>query len=196
MSLPPQIIDNTNYTGVPVSGGILKLTWAASGIYYGYATIADVAYEFPNSDSLSLLTSSAVAQEIAAAAQELQNHLARIYQMPYAGTDGGILHTLRQVNAKLTTANLIERFFQGSEPNLSPAGAERRAWAELILTDIANGVIQWSSPFADAVAMGEKPLYPLSSGASILPDPNTFDPNDAVPFFTMGRNRFRSGNVM
>src|SRR5260370_39556953 len=106
MPRPPQITDNTNYTGGPVSGGILKLTWAASGIFYGYAAIADVAYEFPNSDSLSLLTSSAVAQEIATSAQELQNHLARIYQMPYVGTDGGIIDTLRQITAKLATANL------------------------------------------------------------------------------------------
>lgn len=185
MPLPPTIIDNT-----------VTLTFGAAHTYYGYCTFADVNYEFPDEASFTLLTPSAVAQEITYAAQELQDQLILVYQMPYVGTDGGIQLTLRNLNAKLATANLIERYFQGSEPNLSPAGAQRRAWAEAILLDIIHGVIQWATPFGDAVAQSEKVIYPLSAGATVQPDPNNPDPLMSNPVFSMGRTQIRREGVI
>lgn len=185
MALPPSITDNT-----------VTLTFGAAHTYYGYCTIADVGYEFPDQALFTSLTNSAIAQEITYAAGEIQDQLARVYQMPYVGTDGGVLLTLRNVNAKLAAANLIQRYFSTGEPNLSPAGAERRGYAEAILTDVIDGRIQWASPFADAVAMGEKPEYPLSAGATVLPDPNSQDPWAANPVFTMGAMRYRRGSIV
>lgn len=184
--LPPTIADAS-----------VSLTWGGAGVYYGYCTIADVGYEFPDKVNFASLTNSIIAQEITNSAQEMQNALARMYQMPYAGTDGGILLTLRQVNAKLATANILDRFYQGSEPTDSSAAAERRSWAELILTDVLNGQIQWQTPFGDAVPLAEKPVYPSSAGATIYPDPATVgDPLEASPIFVMGRTRYRQGGVL
>ncbi|HLZ20723.1 MAG TPA: hypothetical protein VKQ30_01185 [Ktedonobacterales bacterium] len=196
--LPPTITDAT-----------VTLTFGAAGQYYGYCTIRDVDYEFANianykdlwpqpgaGSSVMANGNSIVAQEITNAGVEMQQMLARIYQMPYTGADGGILHTLRQINAKLATANLIDRYMQANEPDLSPAAAERRSWAELMLTDIVDGVIQWATPFGDAVPLAEKPIYPLAAGATVLPDPTSSDPFAATAVFTMGRTRVRRGGVM
>src|SRR5574337_1317307 len=116
MALPPSISDNS-----------VTLTFGAAHVYYGYATIADVSYEFPNTEAFSTLSNSVIAQEISYAAQEMQDQLNYVYLMPYTGSDSGILLTLRDVNAKLATANIIDRYFQGSVPNQSSAAPERRA---------------------------------------------------------------------
>jgi hypothetical protein len=187
--------------GLPptISDGTVTLTFGAAGQYYGYCTIADVGFEFPDKSSFTTLQGNAgnsvIAQEITYAAQELQEQLALKYQMPYVGADAGILLRMRELNAKLATSNIIDRYFQADEPNLSPAAAERRSYAELVLTDILDGNIQWASPFGDAVAMAEKPLYPLSAGASIQPDPLFGDQFAQVPIFVMGRTRFRPGSI-
>lgn len=152
MALPPIITDGT-----------VTLTWGTSGRYYGYCTLADVLYEFPNSATQAKnLTPQALGMEISASAQEMQNQLALVYQMPYVGTDGGILQTLRQINVKLATANLIDRIYAGAANKTSPSAAELRAWAELIIKDILDGVVRWSAPFGDAVAMAETPVYPTA----------------------------------
>lgn len=195
MPLPPQITDTTNYS----NGGEIQLTWAPAGTYYGYCTVADVQYEFPNATLFSKLTMSAIAQEISYAAEEIQEQLALIYQMPYTGTDGGILLRLRQLNAKLATANLLDRYVQDSDEEGSSSAAAVRSWAELVLKDILDGVIQWAPPFGDAVPMSERPTYPLSSGATVAPNPNPTaaqqlnDPLSANPIFTLGRSRWRGG---
>src|SRR5258707_3244543 len=123
--LPPTIAD-----------GSVTLTFGAAGQYYGYCTIADVGFEFPDKTSFTTLSNSVIGQEIAYAAQELQEQLALKYQMPYVGADAGIQLRLRELNAKLATSNIIDRYFQADEPNLSPAAAERWSYAELVLTDI------------------------------------------------------------
>ena len=88
--LPPTITDAT-----------VTLTFGASGQYYGYCTIADVSFEFPDKALFSELSgstgNSVIAQEITYAAQELQEQLALVYQMPYAGTDGGAKKSLAEV---------------------------------------------------------------------------------------------------
>lgn len=183
--LPPTIADAS-----------VTLSFGAAGVYYGYCTITDVQFEFPDRSSFTTLTNSIVGQEITYAAQEVQEQLALVYQMPYAGTDGGILLRLRDLNAKLATANLIARYFQGSEPNLSPAGDARRQWAEMVLKDILDGVIQWSGQFGDALAQSEKVLYPLSAGATVMPSPDSVDPFAATPVFTMGRTHYRRGGIL
>jgi hypothetical protein len=184
MPLPPTITDAS-----------VTLTFGAAGQYYGYCTIADVSYEFPDKSSYTTLTNSVIAQAITQAAQEIQDQLARIYQMPYTGTDAGIQNTLRDINAKLATSKLIERYFQGSEPDLSPAAAERASWAALIVTDLKNGVIQWGAPFGDAVPMAEKPIYPMASAATIYPGPNAADPDARAPIFAIGRTRYRTDTM-
>ena len=172
--LPPTITDPT-----------VTLTWAAAGQYYGYCTIADVEYEFANIEAFTTLTASVIAQEISNAAQEMQDLLDHVYQMPYIGTSANILLTLRDVNAKLATANLIDRYFQGSVPNNSSAAAERRSWAELILHDVLTGAIHWEDPFGDAVARGQLAVYQTSTGATITPNPSMND-LAATPIFRIG----------
>ena len=168
----------------------VTLTWGAAGQYYGYCTLLDVEYEFANSEAFTTLTASVVGQEISYAAQEMQDLLDHVYEMPYAGTNDGILLTLRDVNAKLAAANIIDRYFQGSVPNSSSAAAERRSWAELILHDLLSGAIHWEYPFGDAVARGQLPVYQTSSGASVTPSPDSGD-ESATPVFSMGRSRYR-----
>jgi hypothetical protein len=186
MALPPTITDNT-----------VTLTFGAAGQYYGYCTLADVNFEMPTKGSFTTLSNSIIAQEITYAAQELQEQLALKYQMPYVGTDGGILLRLRELNAKLAVANIMDRYFHGSVPNQSEAAAAFRAWVELMLTDVLKGNIQWSGAgFGDAVAMSEKPVYPLSAGATVLPDPNSGDDITSTPLFTMARFRYKRGTII
>lgn len=185
MPLPPTIAD-----------GSVTLTFGAAGQYYGYCTLADVSFEFPDKSSYTTLTNSTIGQEITYAAGEIQDLLATRYLMPYTGADGGVQLTLRNLNAKLATANIIDRYFQASKPNLSPAAAERRSWVELVLKDILDGVIQWSGTgFGDATTQPEKPSYPLAKGATIMPDPVLGDEFAQTPIFTMGRSRYRRGSV-
>lgn len=178
--LPPTILDAT-----------VTLTWGAAGQYYGYCTIADVEYEFANPEAFTTLTASVIGQEISNAAQEMQDLLDHVYEMPYAGTSPNILLTLRDVNAKLATANIIDRYFQGSVPNNSSAAAERRSWAELILHDVLSGAIHWEYPFGDATPRGQMAVYQTSTGATVTPNPsmNNFG---AKPIFRIGgRDHYR-----
>ena len=186
-------------SGLPptITDGSVTLTFGSSGQYYGYCTLADVNFEFPDKSSFTTLTNSVIGQEITYAAQELQEQLTLKYAMPYTGSDGGILLRLREMNAKLCAANIIDRYFQADEPNVSPASAERRSWVELVLTDILNGNIIWTGTgFGDAVAVAETPVYPLAVGATNLPNPLTGDENAAAPMFTLGRFSYRRGNIM
>lgn len=186
MALPPTITDGT-----------VTLTFGASGQYYGYCTLADVNFEMPQKANMTTLTNSIIAQEITYAAQELQEQLALKYAMPYTGSDGGILLRLRELNAKLAVANITERYFQASVPNASTWSAERRAWVELMLTDILKGNIQWAGTgFGDATPMSEKPVYPLTAGATVLPDPNAGDDITATPLFTLARFRYKRGTII
>ncbi len=184
--LPPTITDAT-----------VILTFGAGGVYYGYCEIVDVLFEFPNKAAYVTLTNSVVAQEITYAAQELQQRIDTVYVMPYLGSDAGITLTLREINAKLATANLIDRYFQGAEPDMSPAAAERRSYAELRILDIVNGIDRWGPEVgSDAQPRGMLPQYQISAGATILPDPNSMDPRDAKPVFSMGLSRFRQNDIM
>lgn len=191
MPLPPSIADNT--VSLPQLAG-----WPPANTYYGYCSIAQVKQEWPSGflAEMTTLDATSIAQGITYTANEMQDALARYYTMPYVGTDNGVKLTLQQINALLAVAYLIERYFQGGESNVSAAGAERRAMAEAILLDIQSGRIMWGSPFNDAVVQSEKPIYPLSAGATILPDPNSTDPMQANPVFTMGRTQVRRDGIM
>ena len=180
MNLPPTITDAT-----------VTLTFGTAHQYYGYCTVADVEFEFVNKASFSTLTSSTVAQEITYAAQELQQMLVHFYQMPYAGTDAGVLLTLRQMNSWLAFANIVDRYFMGAEPDMSPAAKERRDLVESFVMDIVNGSMRWEYPFGDAVPQAMSPVYDLAAGASIFPNPNDIDPNNASPIFSIGQTSFR-----
>ena len=186
-------------SGLPptITDGTVTLTFGASGQYYGYCTLKDVDFELPDKSSFTTLTPSVEGQVITYAAQELQEQLTLKYAMPYTGSDGGILLRLRELNAKLAAANIIDRYFTADEPNISPTAAELRSWVELVLTDILDGNIIWTGTgFGDAVAVAETPVYPLALGATILPNPLTGDENAANPLFTMGRFQYRRGNII
>lgn len=181
MNLPPTITDAS-----------VTLTWGTAGVYYGYCTIADVTFEFANASAYSKLTNSTVAQEITYAAQELQEVLATTYQMPYAGSDAGILLTLRNVNAKLAAANIAERYFQATVPNASAMAVELRDWAETMVASIQSGLAQWSAPYGDAVPAGEHPVTPKSALTQGSPSSGQDDAGKE-PIFRIGRDtRFRS----
>lgn len=184
-ALPPTITD-----------GNVTMTFGTAHQYYGYCTIVDVTFEFPNAANFNTLTPSVVAQEITYAAQELQSILDAWYQMPYTGSNGPILLQLREMNAKLATANIIDRYFQGAEPDLSPAAAERRGWVESLLLDLKNGQIHWALPQGDAVARGMKVQYQVSAGAQIYPGPTASDPFAQQPFFSMTNTRFTREGIL
>ena len=180
-----------------ISDASVTLSFGPSGVYYGYCTLADVNYEFPDKDSFTTLTNSNIGQAITyTSSVELQPALERYYQMPYAGADATFLLVLREINAKLAAADLIDRYFQGAEPDLSVAATRLRQFAELLVVDIQNGKMRFGPPFGDAVPQGEEPMYPLSAGATVLPDPNSSDPFAAQPRFTMGRTKFTRDGVM
>ena len=197
--LPPTITDATvtlSFAGV--QSGVV------AGQYFGYCTLTDVKYEMTNIASFqgfadnstppgqSINGNSLIAMEITYGALELQNLLDHYYQMPYTGTNGPILTTLREMNAKLAVARIIERHFLGGEANeLSPMALERRSWVELIVVDLMNGKIRWDPPQGDATPRGMLPVYQLSQGATIQPSPYDADPLNANPIFTMGAARFR-----
>lgn len=178
-ALPPTLTDAS-----------VTLTFGTAGQYYGYCTVADVKFEFPNATNFNTLTNSIVAQEITYAAQEMQGVIDAWYQMPYTGSNGAILLQLRDMNAKLATANIIDRYFQGAEPDLSPAAAERRGWVESLLLDLKHGNIHWALPQGDAIARGMKPVYQTSQGAQVFPGPTASDPAAQYPFFGMTATRF------
>jgi len=174
MNLPPAINDAS-----------VTLTFGAPHVYYGYCTVADVTFEFANASAYSKLDSSTVAQEITYAAQELQEVLATTYQMPYAGSDAGILLTLRNVNAKLAAANIAERYFQATVPNASAMAVELRDWAETMVASIQSGLAQWTPPYGDAIPAGEHPTTPRS--ALTLGSPNAGQQDrGAAPIFRIG----------
>lgn len=180
-------------SGLPptIADGSVTLTFPPSGVYYGYCTIADTKYEFPNlTDTYTTLDNSSIAQEITYAAQEMQDLLDYAYVMPYTGSNTGILLTLRNMNAKLAAANCIDRYFTASVPNKSEKAAELRSWAELMLHDIIHGVTRWEKPFGDATSRGQLPVYQTSSGASITPSPRANDGSEK-PIFSIGRSAYR-----
>lgn len=179
-ALPPVVIDNT-----------VTLTWGAAHQYYGYCTLLDVNFEFANSEAYTTLTPNVVGQEITNAAMELQELLDYVYVMPYSGSNGGILLTLRNINAQLATANIIDRYFQGSVPNSSVHAGLIRSQAELILHSILTGEIHWDPPFGDAVAQGQLPIYQQSALAVISPGPNSSSDGSTDPVFVMGRSAYR-----
>lgn len=174
-----------------ITDASVTLTFGPTHQYYGYATIADVTYEFANYSSYTTLTNSVVAQEITYAANELQKQLEHFYTMPYAGSDWSILNTLRELNAKLAAARLIDRYFTASEPNLSPFGLQLRQWVDVKVLDIVNGNEHWETPFGDAVVAAMEPVYDLAAGITVWPNPNAQDPAVACPTFRMGQNRYR-----
>lgn len=198
-TLPPTITDalvTLTYAGVQPG--------VSAGQYFGYCTVADVRYEFPDIAEMKDLSTdnatsrSIIAQEITASASEIQEMIDPFYQMPYAGTNGPILLKLRQMNAKLAVANLIEHYFQGSEPNMSPWAAARRAWVELQVTDLKNGVVRWDTPFGDATARALAVVYDPSTallvGGTAVLGPQQ-DDQASSPIFTISRNRFRQNNT-
>lgn len=177
--LPPAIADNS-----------VVLTWRSPATgYYGYCTLADVEFEFVDIDSYTSLTASAVGQEITNAAVEIQELLEHLYVMPYTGTDGGILATLRDINAKLAAANLIDRYFAGSLPNDSSAGVGLRRFAEAIIVDIRTTNIRWDAQVGgDAQPQVTMPVYDKARLAQIYPPP---DSQSNTPRFLIGRSKFR-----
>lgn len=194
-ALPPTITDATvtlTYAGV--------MPGVSAGQYFGYCTIADVRYYFPNLSSFASLAvgnsgNSLIAQMVTEAALELQNMIDPIYQMPYSGTNGPILLTLRQLNARLATSMLIDRYFTGSEPDLSPWSKDYRSYVELLVLDLQNGKTRWDTPFGDATPRAMMPVYDLSSLATIYPNPSVADVSSQAPIFKISRSPYRTDDM-
>lgn len=185
--LPPTITDATV---------TLKATWATAGQYYGYCTVDELTtYEMPNYANYQQLSGnsgrSVVAQAITDAAMlDLESMIGQHYVLPYAGTDLGVKAVLGILNRKLAAANLFDRMLQGVEPAASPTATLLRHDAELIVTDILTGVIDWSD-VTDITARARKPVFDRATGATIIPNP-TMDGTGATPVFVIGgRSRFR-----
>lgn len=187
-SSPPKITDNT-----------VTLTYSVDGVsshaYWGYCTLADVAYEFVKISSYTTLTASAQGQEITGAAFELHQLLDHLYAMPYTGTNSGILTSLRNMNVWLAVSRIVERYFSGNEPDLSIWAAERAHWVAGKIEDLRTGIEIWYAPFGDATAQGQAPVYQLSTAAFVYPNPNATDTNAQNPIFTIGRTSYNN-NIM
>lgn len=183
-----------------ITDASVKLSFGAAGVYYGYCTLVDVRYEFTNVQSYQTFTANpdgvtAVAEEITYAAVELQKLIERYYVMPYTGTDFNILLQLREMNAKLAAARLVDRYFMGSEPDMSPWAEDRRSFVESLVLDLSNGNLLWYTPFGDATPQGEAPVYLQASGATVYPNPNAVDPAAQAPIFRIGRSPFQPENM-
>lgn len=188
--LPPTITDaSVTLTYAGIQPGV------SAGQYFGYCTIADVKYYFPNQASFTQLTNSVVGQMVTEAAMELQNLIDPVYQMPYTGTNGPILLTLREWNARLCCSMLIDRYFTGNEPDLSNWSKDYRSYVELLLVDLLTGKVRWDNPFGDATPRAMMPVYNLSTGATIYPNPSAADTSAQAPIFTIGRSKFRSDDL-
>ena len=174
-----------------ITDASVTLTFGAAGQYYGYCTIADVKFEFPNAGSFSTLTNSVVGQEITYAALELQKMLDHFYVMPYTGTSFNVTTTLREMNAKLATARIIKRYFSGSEPDFSPEAESMRQEVEMLVTDIENCNLRLEDPWGDATPRAMLPVYDLATGATIYPNPSIADTSAATPIFTIARPTFK-----
>lgn len=190
VAMPPTITE----TGVTLTWNPANPTSGtpAANTYYGYCNVAQVKYLFtPNLTAMATnLTDSVIAESITEAAIELQKQLEHFYVMPYAGSDSVILSTLMELNRKLAFANIYQRYFFSSAPDESPAAEAARQWYDLKITDIVNGAEQWVTPFGDAVAQAMAPVYDLSRGASVIPNP-ALDPLSATPIFSIGQMRYR-----
>lgn len=188
--LPPTITDATvTLTYAGVQPGV------SAGQYFGYCTVADVKFYFPNLTAYTTLTSSIVGQMVTEAALELQNLIDPIYQMPYTGANGPILLTLRNLNARLATSMLIERYFTGAEPDLSPWAKEYRDYVELLVADLENGKTRWDTPFGDATPRAMMPVYDIASLATIYPNPSVADVSAQQPIFRISRSPYRTDDM-
>jgi hypothetical protein len=184
--LPPKITDGT----VSLSFGFIwdGVTYPASpsvtGAYFGYCTINDVDYEFANLSGFKSLSSSVVAQEICYGAIELQETLQFIYSMPYSGTNQNILTKLREMNAKLAFARLVDRYYTANSPNHSEAAALKRDWVNHQVGQLIDGVVRWDTPFGDAVGTARLPVFNRAAVSGGKPDPNSGD-SSADPIFSL-----------
>jgi hypothetical protein len=168
----------------------------STGAYFGYCTIADVEFEFANLGGFTTLTDTNVATEICYAAIELQEALSMAYSMPYQGTHQGILLKLREMNAKLAYARLVNRYFTAgsSSPNHSEAAAEKAGWVNHQVEGIVGGTIRWDAPFGDATGSARLPVFNHASATSIGPDPTSGDSSaEAIFSLTAPGTRQRNG---
>lgn len=195
--LPPKITD------VDVAMAF-SFTWDgtpyATGAYFGYCSIADVQFEFAALGGFTTLTDTNVATEICYAAIELQEALAMAYAMPYEGTHQGILLKLREMNAKLAYARLVNRYFtaNSSSANHSEAAAEKAGWVNHQVEGIVGGTIRWDAPFGDAQGTARLPVFSHAAAASVNPDPNSGD-SSSEPLFNLTAPGTRQGgntNIM
>lgn len=175
-----------------IADAAVTLTFGAPNIYYGYCARADVEFEFVNKANLTTLTPSAVAQEITYAAIELHQLLDPYYVMPYAGADFSVLHTLRELNAKLAAIRLMNRYFLALD-GVSAAAAGYETYVQGRLRDLTQGHERWDPPFGDAVPQPNLPIYARS--AQVAGQPSAALGEDGAALFDYpDAGRFRHGS--
>jgi len=195
--LPPKITDATvDLTFDFIWDGATY----SSGSYFGYCSIADVQYEWASLTGFTTLTSSVIAQEICYAAIELQERLGTAYTMPYSGSHQGILTKMREMNAKLAFARVVNRYYTGNSTsaNHSEAAAEKMEWVNHQGEGILSGHIRWDAPFGDATGTARLPVFSKAAASSASPDPASGD-SSANPIFSLtdpGTRRHGNNNLM
>ncbi len=180
---PPPAISDANVT----------MTFGPNHTYYGYCAIADVKFELTNVGNMpKAADDSVVAQEITYAAIDLQSMLDRYYEMPYLGSNFNILSTLREMNAKLAAAKLMDRYM-ASVDHAGTVAANYTAHVIGMIHDIGRGITRWDDPFGDAVPRAMLPVYNSADEVSQAPDP--VQGEQFAPIFTIAeRTRFRRGD--
>lgn len=196
-ALPPTITDAT--ITLPFATYIPGVT---AGHYYGYCKIDFVRTLYPAISEQSQLTNDAtgntrIATEIFGAAVEIQDELDHYYAMPYSGTSDVILSTLMEMNAKLAVARLLDRMYVGQEGGRSEIAGHYRQHVTDLYFSIRNGSIRWDTPWGDATARAQLPVYDLSTASTISPNPNDLSDPGSVPKFQMGgRTAFSREGIM
>lgn len=197
-ALPPTITDaDVTLREVGAIPGI------SAGQYFGYCTVAGVAYEFANlaempqiTGSPTATTKSRIAQEIFGAAVELQAELDHYYVMPYTGSSPNILAQLFDLNAKLAAARILKRLFANQETAQSAGVAELDAWVSEFYHAISAGKVRWDDPFGDATPRVMLQVYDLASGLAGFPSEASGDASKE-PLFRLGQpTRFQRGRMM
>lgn len=156
----------------------------------GYASVADVKRLFVNISSFSSLTDDQISADIADTVAEIDATIAPFYTVPVSG-DTPALNLLRVINARLAGAEAYRRLLIAGNEQLPEAEAWRE-YAELLLSDIKSGDIQFfSAPTAAA-----HPIYPASAALTFesVHDMSA-DPSQGPIFHRIGRSSV-SGDVM
>ncbi len=127
----------------------------------GYAQTSDVQFLFKQIASFSSLDATEINRRLTDTLVEIDSTLAPYYVVPVAG-DAAATNLLQVIHARLAAAEEYRVYLSGGGSEI-PIAETWRHFAELLLTDIITGNIQ----FFFAPKNAEHPRFPRGHGAQI-----------------------------